>query len=168
MRIRQARSGDIPRILELISQAQRRLAAASVDQWQDGYPNEAVIREDIDQDEGFVVEHNGVVVAYFMLTGHGDEDYNVIEGSWLTDGPYLTLHRLMVADEMLRQGVGSFIFLEVSRWARVNSWSSLRADTHEDNLAMQRTLVSSGFTHCGRVYVRGAEKHPREAYEQVL
>ena len=43
---------------------------------------------------------------------------------------------------------------------------SIRIDTHDDNLSMQRFLTKYGFTHCGTIYLEN--KETRRAYEKIL
>lgn len=52
---RSAAVGDIPRILEIIRQAQRRMAAAGSQQWQDGYPALDDIAADVARACGYVL-----------------------------------------------------------------------------------------------------------------
>ena len=40
---------DLPALMPIIAQGQRRLHARGVEQWQDGYPTEEIIRSDITQ-----------------------------------------------------------------------------------------------------------------------
>ena len=47
MEIRMAYPNEINRIMEIIQDAKDSLAAAGVDQWQDGYPDQEIIFEDI-------------------------------------------------------------------------------------------------------------------------
>ena len=47
MEIRMAYPNEIQRIMEIIQDAKESLEQRKVDQWQDGYPNEDIIFEDI-------------------------------------------------------------------------------------------------------------------------
>lgn len=52
---RTATDADLPRILEIIRQAQRRMAAAGSQQWQDGYPAPTNIASDLAHGYGHVI-----------------------------------------------------------------------------------------------------------------
>ena len=43
---------------------------------------------------------------------------------------------------------------------------SIRMDTHDDNLSMQRFLIKYGFEYCGTIYLEN--KETRRAYEKIL
>ena len=54
-----------------------------IDQWQDGYPNEETIEKDIENNEAYVLEEDGVILGTCMVTIHGEPAYNRIEGKWI-------------------------------------------------------------------------------------
>ena len=47
---------------------------------------------------------------------------------------------------------------------------SIRIDTHEGNLPMQRALEKSGFARCGTIFLKGGAEDgdPRIAFEKLL
>ena len=55
---------EIQRIMEIIQDAKESLAQRQVDQWQDGYPDEEIIFEDILESRGYVAVEDQEVVAY--------------------------------------------------------------------------------------------------------
>ncbi len=64
MEIRMAYPNEIKRIMEIIQDAKESLAQRQVDQWQDGYPDEEIIFEDILESRGYVAVEDQEVVAY--------------------------------------------------------------------------------------------------------
>ena len=52
MEFRKSVKSDIPKIMNIIKQAQAYFKNQNIDQWQNGYPNEKVINNDIENDEG--------------------------------------------------------------------------------------------------------------------
>ena len=47
MILRKTKTTDIPRVMEIINQAKQYFKENDIDQWQDGYPNNMTIQEDI-------------------------------------------------------------------------------------------------------------------------
>lgn len=176
MSLRLANDADVRAIMAIIGQAQEKLRTEGIDQWQDGYPNETVIRADIDADIAYVwdvrgkletTEELGGVIAYIMLTSATDPDYDSIDGEWLnTDCSHAVAHRLAVSTQYQGEGYAGQVLRRVQELAVEAGHRSIRMDTHADNQAMQRTLEHAGFTYCGKVFVRGTE--PRLAYERLL
>ena len=60
--IRKTTESDIPALLEIFSEARKTIAALGIDQWQNGYPNEAVLRADVALSQSYLVELEGRVI----------------------------------------------------------------------------------------------------------
>ena len=160
MKIRQAEKQDVGRLMEIFDIAREyQRTHGNPTQWGNGYPREAQVLHDIEAGVCYVVEEEGSIVAAFSLIHGEDETYTVIEqGSWKSDAPYATVHRM--ASDGTVKGVGAFAF----EWCGKKE-GHLRADTHKDNLTMQHILQKEGFEYCGIIYVEDGTE--RLAYERV-
>jgi len=162
---------DLDQILAIIAQAQAYLAASGVDQWQDGYPDRAVMLEDIRLARGYVLETDGVVAGIATIVLDGEPSYDVIEdGAWTTPEPYACIHRIAVATSLRGTGVSNRLMQAAEKMIRSKGIVSVRIDTHRDNMAMQRMLARNGYARCGVIYLlkgneRGAQ---RIALEKTL
>jgi GNAT superfamily N-acetyltransferase len=140
LQFRRTTPADIPTILHFMETAKKELAAQGVDQWQDGYPNETSLFEDIRRGESYVViTTDGHLVASAMISFSCEVNYNKIEeGKWLTSGKpcYGVIHRIVIAPEAKRKGVASFIIEQLHKMAVQEQAGSLRIDTHRDNMPM--------------------------------
>lgn len=164
--LRKSLPEDIPAIMELVGQAQEYFRSKGIDQWQNGYPNPDSIMNDIALEHGFVLEKEGIIVATAMISFDGEPTYNKIDGAWLTDQPYVVVHRVAVRNDLKGQNLAGEIFDHVEQMCRERGINSFRVDTHEKNLSMQRLLTKRGFRYCGIITVSyGAE---RFAFEKVL
>ena len=108
---RQAQSCETDRIMQIIRQAQARMHAAGSRQWQDGYPAPGHISADIGRNRGYVLCKPGVegplsVIAYGAVVFDGEPAYDAIDGQWLTDEPYVLVHRIAVVDGERGRGGG--------------------------------------------------------------
>ena len=160
---------DLPEVMRIIADAQADFRARGIDQWQNGYPNEQVIRGDIERGESYVVTRGGQVVATAMITFAPDPNYAVIyNGEWLLAAPksYATIHRIAVDLVERGQGIAEWIVGQTERMCRKCGADSLRIDTHRDNRSMQRVAEKNGMTLCGIIHLAdGAE---RLAYEKIM
>jgi Cof subfamily protein (haloacid dehalogenase superfamily) len=161
--------GDLPEVMRIIADAQADFRARGIDQWQNGYPNEQVIRGDIERGESYVVTRGEQIVATAMITFAPDPNYAVIyDGEWLLTAPksYATIHRISVDLAERGQGVAEWIVGQTERMCRKRGADSLRIDTHRDNRSMQRVAEKNGMTLCGIIHLAdGAE---RLAYEKIM
>lgn len=63
MRFRVTKEEDLPAVMTILHQAQAYFKAHGIDQWQDGYPDEATLRRDIQNGTAYVAELDGAVAA---------------------------------------------------------------------------------------------------------
>lgn len=164
MRLRLTKTNDLDAVMGIINQAKSYFKIQGINQWQDGYPNEISIINDISQNEAYVLEDNDEVVATAMISKATEPNYNYIEGKWLQDGKYLVVHRIAIRDDHKGKGLAKIILDETLKL--FPNIPSIRMDTHDDNLSMQRFLTKYGFKYCGTIYLENKEK--RRAYEKIL
>ena len=162
---RQAAENDIDGIMTIIRQAVSQMLREGKHQWDDTYPQRCHIADDIARGCGYVMTCGGRLAAYGAVVFSGEPAYNSIRGQWLSDGRYVVLHRLAVADGMKGQGVAERFMAEVEKMAAERGVHSFKVDTNHDNTRMQKVLNKLGFTYCGTV---SYEKGDRMAYEKML
>ena len=151
--IRRTTDTDVRAVLQIYAGARGFMREnGNPQQWGDDYPPlEAVLLDASAEGQGFVCEQNNEVVAAFCFYTGDEPDYAVIDGAWLNDGPYGSMHRLAVRQG--GEGVGGFCL----SWA-FEQCGNLKVDTHRDNAPMQRLLEKLGFSRCGIVWIRGGEE----------
>ena len=93
--VRQAREQDLPRIMAIYDTARRYMRTnGNTVQWVNGYPSEALLRQDIRDGVLYVMEDGDGVYAVFAFIIGDDPTYGHIEGAWRDGSPYGTIHRL--------------------------------------------------------------------------
>lgn len=170
MTIRKTTFGDVDAIVPILEEARRTIAALGINQWQDGYPNRAVIEEDVRLDRSYVLVKDGQVIGTFAFIRDGEPLYDVIEnGHWTTgDGNrnYDTVHRVAIAVSSRGSGASTAMVQFASDLARIAGKTSVRIDTHEGNRVMCRMLEKHGFVHCGTIHLANGDL--RVAYELTV
>lgn len=157
--VRPARREELDQVMDTIGIARALMRSRGNSfQWMNGYPTRPFMEAEVEAGETYVCLEDGLLVACFSLLDGDDPTYARIDGAWLDDGPYRTLHRLAVAKP------GSGLGTTCLSWACDHS-RSLRADTHRVNLAMQGALEGCGFVRCGTIWV--ADGSERIAYQHV-
>ena len=165
VKFRTATMKDAARIWELMQQAKAQMYREGKQQWDESYPLPIHIEADIAKGYARVLCLDDVVVAYGAVAFDGEPAYDAIEGEWLSVQPYVVVHRLAVADEVKRQGVGTRFMQEVAQLAVAQGVHSFKVDTNYDNFYMQRMMKTLGFTHCGTIHYPRGE---RMGYEKEL
>lgn len=167
MVFRKAAASDANHIMEIIAQAQSALREQGVDQWQNGYPNSDVIRQDIEASNCYVLLRDDRVAATVTVSFDEEKTYEKIyQGAWLSNGAYAVIHRLAVGDADKRLGLASIIINQVTDMCHIRKVHSIRADTHADNKAMQQLLVKHQFAYCGIICL--VDGNQRFSYEKEI
>ena len=156
--VRIAKIEDLPRIEEIYACARTFMAqTGNPTQWGKTEPQVSQLKKDISEERLFVVESDGIHGVFFFAIGE-DPTYGVIEGgSWLSDEPYGTIHRIA--------GDGSGGIVRTAVEFGKTKIRHLRIDTHHDNKVMQHVVEKLGFSRRGIIYV--SDGSPRIAYEMV-
>lgn len=162
---RTATASDIPQIWKIIQQAIVRRKNDGSQQWQDGYPNETVIEQDIAKSIGYVITDDAAIAGYAAVLFNDEPAYEELKGTWLTNGEFVVVHRVAVSDDYLGKGLAQKIFLFIEDLAKNNNIFSIKVDTNFDNIPMLKILEKLGYTYCGEVTFRGGV---RKAFEKKL
>lgn len=162
---RKAELSEAAPIWEILQQAIIRRKEDGSEQWQDGYPNPAVVANDIEKGQGFVLLEGEIIIGYSAVLINDEPAYATIEGKWLTNADFVVIHRVAISETYLGKGLAKMIIREIENFARDKNIYSIKADTNFDNIPMMKIFENLGYTLCGEVYFRGS---PRKAYEKVL
>ncbi len=174
--LRPTTSADIARVMEILADGRASLADLGIDQWQNGYPNREMVEDDVARGIGYVVEDGrGRLLATCAIDLGGEPTYDAIDGAWLTTSTsyeprYAAIHRVAVSRDVLRGGLGRFMFCEAERIARSRGAESVRVDTHSGNVRMRALLESLGYRECGIIFLDNPNEATPErvAFEKLL
>ena len=126
-RLRPAAMDEIPVIWEIILQAKAQMYREGKHQWDENYPTVPILEHDVRRGWGYVLvpekntsdqnvydeaapffnDHTGTdsgtsrqdIIAYGAVVFDGEPAYSGLwDGQWLSEQPYVVLHRLAVAD----------------------------------------------------------------------
>ena len=167
MKIHKSRFEDIGQIMDVIQDAQESMRANGIPQWQDGYPNEEIISQDIQMGNSYVlVEDGNVIGTAYIVAGH-EPTYDYIEGGqWLNDHPYVVVHRIAVRKDFKGKSVARYMMEFAEKIAMEHQLQAIRIDTHYDNIPMRTFLAKLGYHACGTIYLDNGDK--RIAYQKLF
>ncbi len=165
MILRKAVFPEVAAIWEILQQAIEQRRQDGSEQWQNGYPNEQAIHDDITQGYGYALTEDDVVIAYAAVIFGIEPAYEIIEGAWLTSGSYCVVHRVATVNSVKGRGIATQLFKMIEGLCIEHKVHSLRVDTNFDNIPMLKIVDKLGYTYCGEVFFSGSA---RRAYEKVL
>lgn len=167
MDFRKATTNDIDRIMQIFDGARKRIASLGINQWQDGYPHEEILREDISLSRSYVGEIDGEIAATIMIMTDNEPTYNVIyDGEWAVDGDYLTIHRIALDGALCGTGAAKKLMAFAEQQAIERGMKSIRVDTHEGNIPMRKNLEKNGYVYCGIIHLKNGDE--RVAYQKAV
>jgi RimJ/RimL family protein N-acetyltransferase len=157
--IRHAQIEDLETILLIYESARRFMRSrGNATQWVNGYPSEHLLRGDIAKGQLFVdCDSKGEILYVFAFILGEDPTYQKIDGAWLNDRPYGTIHRLASA------GIITGVFQRCVDYC-LTQIDHIRVDTHADNVPMRKAAERAGFRRCGIIHV--ADGTPRIAFQR--
>lgn len=162
---RQAKNDDFSRVWEIVQQAVAQMTRENKQQWDDTYPRAEHIAMDIIKGYTYVLCNKKSIVACGAVVFDGEDSFKDIKGKWLSENPYVVLHRLAVASDMKCKGIATIFMQEVEKISKEKGVYSFKVDTNFDNFSMQKVLEKLGFTYCGEIFFQGGS---RIAYEKLL
>ena len=165
MILRKANFLEAPVIWKILQEAIDRRKQDGSEQWQNGYPNEDTVQDDITNGYAYVLVDDEVIVAYAAIIFGIEPAYNDIKGKWLTNDDYVVVHRVATSNAAKGKGIATHLFKMIEDLCLKQKVSSIKVDTNFDNIPMLKILAKLNYTYCGEIFFSGAS---RNAYEKVI
>ncbi|MQS76030.1 GNAT family N-acetyltransferase [Companilactobacillus halodurans] len=168
--LRQSIPDDLPKIVNIIEGAKETLRNRGVAQWQQGYPDEAILSQDINEKISFVLMLDGEVVGTAALQQGYDKNYQkMTTGAWSKDSEvtYSVIHRIAVEPGHQGQHLSASLVQQLLTMSYYLGYRDVRIDTHPDNLVMQHVISSNGFVEKGTITM-DTDHRIRKAYQILL
>ena len=158
---------DTSGIISIIKQAQNYFKEHGINQWQDNYPNLATVKHDIENNNGYVLLKNNIIVGTAVASFDGEKTYETIySGEWVSDDVFAVIHRIAIDNNYKGLGLSSVIIKNIGKICLNKGVHSIKIDTHKENISMQKMLFKNGFKYCGIIYLEN--KSERVAFEKIL
>ena len=147
LEIRKTTCGDLNDLKRIFDRVRRYMEeTGNPTQWSDNRPDMSLILNDMENGNSYVVTDEGKVVATFACLEGTEPTYIDIDGEWLNDEPYITIHR--IASDGSVSGVFDHVMEYLKKFDR-----DIRIDTHRDNGPMLHLIEKNGFERCGIIIV---------------
>lgn len=157
--IRKSYDEDLEEILAVFDSAKKFMRSyGNIAQWTGMYPGRQDVIRDMRQGNHYVgINNQGKIVLTFSFIVGDDPTYKQIDGHWLNEEKYGTIHR--IASNGTERGV----LKKVSEYC-FNIVSNIRIDTHHSNIPMLKALSETQYTQCGIIICRDGS--PRIAFQK--
>ena len=152
MNIRRADMSDIPDLLAMIRRVIAHMRSQSIDQWDELYPAESTLVEDVEARSLFVAEAGEACFAMFSMDERQSPEWAALP--WSMSGPAVALHRLSVDPDHRRRGIASRLMDFAERQAATGGYEVLRLDAFTENSGATALYEGRGYKKVGTVQFR--------------
>ena len=148
MIVRKAIQNDKAQIKKIRPQMVKFMADTNLTQWDDEYPSEELLMQDLDRGEMYAALIGDVVVGYVTINGDIPEEYSEVA---LEFSPKVCVHRLSVNPKFAKQGIATKIMEHVHGDLKKQGYRSICLDTCEDNAGALKLYRNLGYITRGYV-----------------
>ena len=165
--IRKANKNDLDRIIEITKSCAIHMISNNIFQWNDTYPNIESFKNDISNENLYVIELNNQVIGCIVISNYMDDFYSKVK--WLTPNKNnIYLHRLAVDPNYQKKGYAKQLMNFSFEFAKYNNFNSVRLDTFSGNTFNNIFYSNLGFEKLGKIYFRKQSDKPFYCFEKVM
>ncbi len=151
--LQKATADDRDAIVALVYAVVNCLNQGGIPQWDEIYPNETHVDEDIKNGELYVARADDKIVGIITLNRESEPDYQ--NAHWEYTGPdYRVVHRLCVLPSMQGQGVGGRMMQMAEEMLYKSGVKSIRLDAFSRNPHSLRLYAKLGYRIAGEAVWR--------------
>jgi ribosomal protein S18 acetylase RimI-like enzyme len=149
MQIRLATDEDLGALMALLQRVVPLMRSAGNLQWDENYPNETVLKRDIDLKQFWIAEIGPDIAGFAAVTMDQEPDYAQV--GWDINEPAIVVHRLAVDPSFRGAGVASSLMQKAEHIAVERAVFVVRVDTNTQNVATQRLFPKLGYQLAGEI-----------------
>lgn len=157
---------DQAHVTALLKSCMQHMRNNGIDQWNETYPNEQIVKEDLDSNALYIVKADGGILAVMTLDEQQPPEYGTVPWT-VQSGKALVIHRLAVHPNHQGRGLAKLLVEFAERKAREGKYDSIRLDAYTGNPPALRLYEKFGYEARGEVWFPSRLK-PFYCYEKSL
>ena len=142
---------DISQLDEIFSLYQKAIIIMENDgihQWDEIYPDKAVLEEDINKNQMYIGIKDQKIAVCFVLSEECDEEYK--NGKWeYPEARFTVIHRLCVNPDFQKQGIATQTMEYLERLCKSEGYDSIRLDCFTENPYSRKLYEKAGYSVVG-------------------
>ncbi len=147
MELMRAGQAEIDELIDLYHRVSDQMEQDGIHQWHWGiYPREDLLRDDLEKGNLYYLREQGEIAAAVVLQTGQEAEYEKL--SWNCGVKPGIFHRLAVAPNHRREGLGALVMDDVLKLLRGLGCDCVRCDTSEHNVAALALYERLGFRPC--------------------
>lgn len=136
----------------MVRQATRHMDDRGIFQWDTVYPDELILRGDIEKQQMHVIEDAGAVAGFVTINEEQSPEYREI--AWSYQGRVLVVHRLTVSPKHQGKHLASGLMDFVEQEAAQRRYDTIRLDAFVNNPPAVSLYEKRGYRNAGTVHFR--------------
>lgn len=162
-----AKIEQLDELLTIFAICRLKMISEGLFQWDERYPDAAVVAEDIRKESVFTLSKDGVIVGTITLNEVQPAAYEAIQWKYPT-GKVLVIHRLAIHPHAQGKAYAKKMCLFAENWAREKGYELIRLDAYSANVPANRLYKNLNYHLAdGFCYFHGNEL-PFYCYEKLL
>jgi ribosomal protein S18 acetylase RimI-like enzyme len=128
------------------------MEAQEIHQWDEIYPDEGTIKNDIDKQQIYLLEEAGQACGIIALNEVQEPEYKNV--NWKFPGKALVVHRLAIEPSCQRKGYAKMLMQFAHKLAKEEHYENIRLDAFIHNPAAVALYEELGYRMAGTVTFR--------------
>jgi ribosomal protein S18 acetylase RimI-like enzyme len=146
--LRKANLEDLNNVINIYKNAIEVMEDNGIHQWDNIYPNEEILNEDILSNHMFLCELENQIASVFVLNQDCDEEYT--NGTWqYKEASFFVIHRLCVNPVFQGKGIGTRTMLLIEKFLRNKNIETIRLDAYSLNPIALKMYEQLGYKRVG-------------------
>ena len=151
--VRKAAMGDLPEVVSLFKKAIREMNDRAIHQWDNIYPNQSTLKNDIENDAMYLLMIDHEIAAVFVLNRECSPEYAAADWKGGASS-FAVVHRLCVHPDYQNKGIGTRAMIAAEAILKSGGVESVRLDAFSENPAALRLYQKLGYLKVGSVNFR--------------
>lgn len=144
---------DLPDVLRLFKHAVSDMCVRGIQQWDEFYPTEQLLRGDIESRQMYVLVCDGIIVSAAVINEKQDEGYETADWTYKEE-KVAVLHRVCVSPVQQNRGFGKETVLFAEKVMKDGGYTAVRLDAFSQNASALKLYEGLGYTRAGEVMFR--------------
>lgn len=158
---------DLEEIYCLTKRCAKDLIEKGIFQWNESYPSKEILQKDIELQQLWKLQDNGVIIGIIVLTEIEDIEYSTVK--WLTKNcKNIYVHRLAVDPNHQGKGFAKQLMDFSETYAEEHDYASVRLDTFSENKRNQRFYELRNYIKLENIFFPNQSELPFYCYEKII
>lgn len=145
---REATIENLTEIMSLIKSAVFIMEQVGIYQWDEIYPDEATIKQDIENGELYIGKVDNKIAVIYVINRNCDDEYK--NGDWqYPNADYRIVHRLCVHPDFQNMGIGRMTMEHIESEFSQKEIEAIRLDAFKDNPYALKLYKNLGYKIVG-------------------